>query len=468
MLALNPNADVDHTTFWRCTGKKDDPHLEEILTQHQCPRCGKVRPSLPKETQSTNTKKIKFKYKPIKNIKLFSALIVLNLISGFTTIYGAMQILPLAPALLAGGTIQFLLFFLVYSKGTLSDRRLLKWSIISILIFLSVYTSFFSYYEVLTEKSSENSAYTRALSAHQRLVANVYTPITNKINSYQSEIKQLELSIADEKNGKRSSAKGEGPIYKHLVNKRETLNKKLMEAQLLSERLKPFFDYDLANYNAEQIFQADIKALAQINKKCLTLEPNFECLTDEYVSILDPSTSLHHDFINTYFDKDMQIGLIAPILKMRYLEEAAIGSALLALMIDGAIILLGIGVEPKQKPRRLNLQINSSPKAFYSELLALIDDNLLIDLSNLESSHNKEEYANLLQNIQVDTHWLSKVDRDQWQINSGYAMQALVHWLVAEREKYNNQEAKSSSNNKYAPQNKGFNQLEVLLPRFVT
>ena len=467
MLALDSTTDMTNSTFWRCTGKKDAPHLEEILTQHQCPRCGKLRPMLSKELSATPDKKIKFSYKPIKNFNLFIALIILNLISGFTTVYGAMQILPIIPAFLAGGTIQFLLFFLVYSKSTLSDRGLLKWSIISILIFLSVYTSFFSYYNVLTEKSSENTAYTRALSAHQRLVANVYTPIKNKINSYKSEIKQLELSIADEKNGKRSSAKGEGPIYKHLVNKRETLNKKLMEAQILSEHLKPFFDYDLANQSAEKIFQADMQALSQVNQRCLTLEPNFNCLTDEYISILDPTTTLHHDFINTYFDRDMRIGLLAPVLKIRQLEEAALGSAFLALMIDGAIILLGLGIEPKQKPRRLNLQINTSPKAFYSELLNLIDDSLLIDLSELESTHNKEEYANLLQNIQVDTYWLIKVDRGQWQIASNHAMQALVHWLVAEREKCGAQEHKVAVS-KYAPQSKGLTQLEVLLPRFVT
>ncbi|MEN9432913.1 MAG: hypothetical protein RLZZ422_502 [Pseudomonadota bacterium] len=454
---------AQNVSFWRCTGKKDNPHLEESVTSEHCPRCGKAKPNFLKSiapTTSNNKNKI---LTPIKNIKLFIALILLNFISGFTTIYGAIQILPFFPAILAGGTIQFLLFFLVYSKSTLADQKILKWSIIAILIFLSTYTSFFSYYHVLTKKDTEDKGYTRAISSHQRLIANVYTPLKNKINSLNSEIQQTNISIQDEKNGKRSSAKGEGPVYKHLVSKKESLNKRLIEIKLLLESLEKSFEYDLIGKTSAEIFQSDLKALSQVNKNCLTLEPNYVCLSDEYLAILDPNHQLHQKFIDSYFDKDLRIGLLAPILKIRLLEDGALGSAFLALMMDGAIILLGLGVEPKRKPRKLSLHLHSSPNQFFNELLGLIDENLLIDLDEIDNIKNKEEYNNLLQNLQVDTYWVTKRDKYQWQINDSTSMQALVHWLVDEREKYKANDITTES--QYNKNAKVVAQLEIFLPR---
>ncbi|MEM8720600.1 MAG: hypothetical protein AAGE84_15070 [Cyanobacteria bacterium P01_G01_bin.39] len=284
---------------------------------------------------------------------LLGALSVLNVTSGYTTIKGALQIFPGFLGYFSGGVIQILLLLLV-SGSTLRHAPKLKWLAVASFGVLSIYTSFFAYYEFLTGEEQRQSAQQRAETAHNGLIAEIYTPIENKIVGLESQIAIKAQRIENEITGNRVSVlPGCGDICQQLKIEREDLEQNLAQLSPVEETLQPLFKYDLTGKSPEEIFAADIRAIASVPLNCLPQDLEFDCLPEQYEN-LDPSSSQYQELRDRYLDQDSTYILLRPFHKIRQREAPAIAAGLLALMVDGLIIALGTGVEIHPQKKRSN------------------------------------------------------------------------------------------------------------------
>ena len=167
--------------FWECSGDENNRHILRIMSpdENECsePGCSRKKPrpktrikppkpepdgtknySYPTNNNGNNgnnpsniptdkrDNKINIEPKPKRDIKLLIALTILNIGSGFTTMRGAAQILPRLVGWSSGAAIQALLFLLT-SGSTLKHDPFSKWMAVGAFSILSVYTSFFAYYD---------------------------------------------------------------------------------------------------------------------------------------------------------------------------------------------------------------------------------------------------------------------------------------------------------------------------------
>ena len=443
--------------FWKCSGRGENwdveeerSHIEVGITSDKCPRCGKSRPKLTPRKPSPDTSQAQnllIEQQPEKGLlqhliesqsrkdsALLVALAILNLGSGFTTIYGAAQILPRFVGITTGAAVQALLFLLV-SGSTLKHAPKLKWLAVGSFSIISVYTSFFAYYDFLTASTAKQDSLSRATAAHHNLVQEVFAPINEQAENLKSKINNTENLIQQEIKGQRASGRtGCGNICIPLKQQKEDQQNQLNQINPVVDRLEPLFH--LQGKNAQDIFEADLRALAAVPQNCLPSEPEFTCLPAKYVGSLDPNNPKYDALRSTYIDSDVQIGLLSPFLKIRHGEPPAIAAAIMALLVDGCIILLGAGVEVRRRPQEWTMQLKGGTGSeFLDKLLEAVDNSALtINSRTLQKNENNSEYLNLLQNISANTGWIYRIDEEQlWQIVSTDAQQKLVKWLTEER-----------------------------------
>ena len=319
---------------WECIGGRDGRPSHPSFVNHSdwCQICGAPRPEAPKPGGSTD-------------IFLLIALIIFNLGSGFTTIYGALKIFPWLVGITSGAAIQALLFLLV-SGSTAKHAPRLKWLAIASLSSISVYTSFFAYYDAIAGRSNEGERIERAKTSHQNLIQEVYNPIEQKAIQLKSDIDTNKKKIEEEIAGRRASGlPGCGDICTELTQKNEKLLAQYNKLQPIVKNLRPLFEYQVDNKSPQEIFNADIKALAKVPKNCLPEDPNFDCFPPKYEGSLDPQNTKYEQLRNKYFDEDITYTIIAPFNKIRKGETPAIFAAVFALMVDGLIIALGRAIE---------------------------------------------------------------------------------------------------------------------------
>ena len=200
--------------FWECRGDENNRHALQIISsdETECRElgCKKTKPrqktkiiQLPPEPDDEKNDSYST-LKPQQDIKLLIALIILNIVSGFTTMYGAAQILPKYIGWSGGAAIQTLLLLLT-SGSTLKHARWLKWMAVGSFSIISIYTSFFAYYDNLVKETREKEGLNRAISAHRALFNEVFNPIEKKAQQLENEIKTKDKQIKDEVDGRRRS-----------------------------------------------------------------------------------------------------------------------------------------------------------------------------------------------------------------------------------------------------------------------
>ena len=146
--------------------------------------------------RSTNRRKRKSEE---RDFLLILILAFFNVASGYTTITGANTILNnFGLAFFLGGFIQLGLF-LMLSDFVMKRAPLRKWLAVIVFTFVSVYTSFFTYYISLAAKSDQNMAFDKAEKAHQKLFADVYTPMKERLRKLQEEAATLERKADQER-----------------------------------------------------------------------------------------------------------------------------------------------------------------------------------------------------------------------------------------------------------------------------
>ncbi len=123
---------------------------------------------------------------------LLGLLLCLNVGSAYTTILGARQIMPTHEmADILGATVQITLF-LMLSGFAVNGAPIRKWIVVAIFAGLSIYTSFFTYYEQLAQDADSRSQLDTALQAHSAFVSSTgYQSARSQADALMKEAEAL-------------------------------------------------------------------------------------------------------------------------------------------------------------------------------------------------------------------------------------------------------------------------------------
>lgn len=290
---------------------------------------------------------------------LMIILLIFNLGSGYTTIKGV-EILLGIPSLawLIGGFIQLALF-LTLSEFMLKKAKLLKWIAIVIFSLCSVYTSFFTYYTNLAGTTNIQLAYDKAAQAHNKLVADVYTPMKNHLDKLEKDAATLNRKAEEEKRGGISPLKGEGPEYRKFNV--EAIEKRTEAEQFKKtlDQLSAKFNYDLEGLDPRKIMERDREALASVPQE---FRNNYKELNR-----------------STYINTDDDISFFSPYLKLtspdKNQSRPAFVSLVIAGLVDGMSILLGTGISIKRSQRPVIPTLIRSMRGYMREIRKAFTDH---------------------------------------------------------------------------------------------
>lgn len=291
--------------------------------------------------RSTNRRKRKSEE---RDFLLILILAFFNVASGYTTITGANTILNnFGLAFFLGGFIQLGLF-LMLSDFVMKRAPLRRWLAVIAFTFVSVYTSFFTYYISLAAKSDQNIAFDKAEKAHQKLFADVYVPMKERLRKLQEEAATLERKADQESNlGLNTGLTGNGPEYRNLIRQKLEKEEEANKLKIVVREVEAKINYPLKTVNPqtnqekklapEEILEKDRQALAEVPQEWRKNYPE-----------LDRSI---------YVDTERDIPLLAPYLKVKSQNEneqrPAIVSLAIALLVDGLSIMLGTAITIKRQ-----------------------------------------------------------------------------------------------------------------------
>ena len=190
----------------------------------------------------------------------------------------------------------------------------------------------------LTEKGRQ-----RALVSRQKVRSEVVAPLEDKVRQLQGTISQFQVLLQREIAGQRGVPGDE----QKAGELRTQIEQKELELAKLQPSVVDFqkkFSSSTSQASPEAIFQNTIQALEFIPS---------EHRPSEYKGDLNKLRSV-------FFDEDIRIPLLAPYRKVVKGEDAAIAAMLLALGVDGLIIILGTAIEKRKYKVYLPLKNKAS------------------------------------------------------------------------------------------------------------
>jgi len=191
---------------------------------------------------------------------LTAVLVVFSVGSAYTTIQGASQVLPATLAWPMGLAVQLLLFLLL--EGLVARAvPIRRWGGVVVLTSLSIYTSFFSYYDQLAGDALDRRQVDHARQLHAALVASVYAPARSRALRLRSEGEALLAQAEHEaRRGSTTGVRGYGPRARSLAEKgtRSLIDAERVQADV--DRLGPSFEGSLDALTAEQVYRRDLEA----------------------------------------------------------------------------------------------------------------------------------------------------------------------------------------------------------------
>ncbi len=312
---------------------------------------------------------------------LIVLLFFFNLWSGTTTIIGARQILPDGLAWLSGITVQVMLFFLL-SGWIMKDSIFRKWLAILIFTTVSIYTSFFCYYDILTAEISQTRAEIIAVDAHQSLISSVFTPLERQAIKLEKELNELqELARREENEGLTTGQTGCGEKCRQFKQQATSKKAELEEFNKLVADLRPKFEYDITGLKANEIYKKDREALASVEE---SFRNGYELKYDNYI------------------DVEREVSFIAPyykVFKAGSRETIAVFALLIALSIDGIAIIQGTAIEARKKN-------NSFIKIMTSRLVELIRSTKyavreIVNVVNNEEQFDEQDIQKIINDIHI-------------------------------------------------------------------
>ncbi|MDF5711447.1 MAG: hypothetical protein PUP90_28170 [Nostoc sp. S4] len=267
---------------------------------------------------------------------LIFLLAVFNVVSGYTTIKGVKILLNnLALAAFLGGFIQLALF-LTLAEFMLRRAHLRKWITVIFFTFGSVYTSFFTYYTNQASEINTVLANNKATQAHNKLVADVYTPMNDYLSQLQQDAKILRRKADEEVDtGLTTGIVGRGKVAKNFEEQALEKEEEAKQFEKTVNDLRPKFNYDLKGLPPEEILERDRDALATVPQR---FRNNYEYLKR-----------------SNYINSENDVSILTPYLKLNSQDidekRPAFISLLIATLIDGMSILLGTAITIKRDRR---------------------------------------------------------------------------------------------------------------------
>lgn len=266
--------------------------------------------------------------RPKKDWLLLLLLLVFNIWSGATTVIGTRQILPDGLALVSGVSVQTMLFCLL--SGSVMRHSVVRKSI-AILTFslVSIYTSFFCYYTVMTADAVQQYEQTRAIQAHQSFIAGVYTPLKEEVRSLRIEIDNLDRLSAQECSSSQDCAE-----KKELRRQADRKTPEYQRLQEILDEVSEKANFDNRGLIPTEIYSRDLELLSSIPTD---VRGGYELRVDDYIS------------------NEVDVEILSPFSKVFVQREsAAIFAILIAAGVDGILILQGSAINISQR-RRNNL-----------------------------------------------------------------------------------------------------------------
>ncbi len=230
-----------------------------------------------------------------------------------------------------GATVQITLF-LMLSGFAVNGAPIRKWIVVAIFAGLSIYTSFFTYYEQLAQDADSRSQLDTALQAHSAFVSSTgYQSARSQADALMKEAEALfELAEQEKRRGSSSGVSGYGPVAKKYA--KEGSEKKIEAERLAAdvERFAPRFEFDVEGMLPEEVYRKDLEAWQLIP-------------ADWKVGVPQPER-------DGYVDMKAEVRLLTPYQRIREGDLPALTALGLATLVDGIAIFLGTAIRARQRP----------------------------------------------------------------------------------------------------------------------
>ncbi|MCB9697620.1 MAG: hypothetical protein H6738_12635 [Alphaproteobacteria bacterium] len=261
---------------------------------------------------------------------LLVILAALNVVSAFTTVMGARQVLPWPMSDVLGAAVQLMLF--VALAGFVARHApIRKWLVVGVFSFVSVYTSFFAYYGEIAGDSLAAGNLDRARQAHARFVDAVWQPQLAETEAMERKAAQLyDLAEREGSGGVTTGRVGFGPVARQYAEEARQTELVAAERRADLERVKGRFEVDADAMAAEQLYLYDLATWQQLPDVWKADSPMPERAA--------------------WLDLDQEVALVTPFVKVADGEVPALAALLLALMVDGTSILLGTAIGGRGRP----------------------------------------------------------------------------------------------------------------------
>jgi hypothetical protein len=272
--------------------------------------------------------KVEFQFttkNPLKILVFF-----LQGVSFTTTLEGSKIVLgDNSSALLFAIAIQVTLLILVLFQAA-KESPIRKWFSVIVITVISIYASFFSFYNQLTKNKQEiNKETATATQVHDNFVRKVCTPISDDFKKLEDQNKNYGDRIKKEKDGEgETGVKGIGDKVRSLMKKQESIQDEIRNLKQAAIAAQELLKFSVTEKTANQIFIADSDAANKIGAKFL----------EKYKA---PKLARKN-----YIESD-QITFVTPYNKIiKEPNQNAIVSLFMALTIDGLALILGSAIDP--------------------------------------------------------------------------------------------------------------------------
>ena len=255
---------------------------------------------------------------------LIILLALLNVGSAYTTVLGARQILPDGMADVIGFSVQVMLF-LMLAGFAVREALFQRWVAITVFAGISIYTSFFTYYQELAKDADEQQQLDGALQTHAAFVSSIYQPARSRIDKMTAEAEGLfDLARLEAERGGTTGVKGYGPKAKAYADEGTEMKRLADGLNADLERLEPHFEYETNGLTPDDVYRKDLEAWQ--------LTP---AEWKENVPI-----PVREDYV----DLSASVALLTPYNRIMEGDMPAMTALGLATMVDGLSIFLGTAI----------------------------------------------------------------------------------------------------------------------------
>jgi hypothetical protein len=276
-----------------------------------------------------------------KKFITFTFILILSLVSGSTTIEGAKLLFPDGIGFMAGFVIQSILFIFFVDLIPRSFPQHLKSVVLLLLVPISIYGSFFFYYDKMSGSTNQNAQLDYAARAHNRLVAQVFTPLKTKLSELQGTVENFERQSEKEAKGLGATREvGRGQEARKFAVKAIEAEGEIASLKPIVQNLKGLFELDIKKLTPEEILESDRKALKEVPQKHLPIE----------YQVPDIQSKIKRA---DYIEEGSNSKIILAFYRITQGDSSAFASLFLASILDMIMLVISKGIEDSSRVRQL-------------------------------------------------------------------------------------------------------------------